>query len=461
MKHQTYIFFLFIFCLCSCKKFVDVGAPKNQIASAQVYTDDRTATSAITGIYSQMISSGGFVSGSQLSIGFLMGLSADELKDYSNGPDLAPFYTNAVIPTNAPLKNNLWQEGYKYIYDANSALDGLNQSASVTDATRSQLMGEAKFIRAFCHFYLVNLFGDVPLVLTTDYQANNIAPRTSKATVYDQIITDLQDAKKLLAHDYAFAGGERTRPNKYAAQALLARAYLYRQDWVNSEKEADSVIANGDQYTLLDDLNTVFLANSQEAIWQLQPVLPSLNTNEGQIFILSTAPTSAALSDNLLNAFEPGDNRRKNWIDSITISSTTYFYAYKYKVQSGIPVTEYSMVVRLGEQYLIRAEARAQRNNLDGAKADINMIRHRAGLPDVAGNDLPTMLQQIQHERQVELFTELGHRWFDLARTASLDSVMTVVSATKGSSWSAYRNIFPVPQTEIQNDINLHQNPGY
>ena len=171
------------------------------------------------------------------------------------------------------------------------------------------------------------------------------------------------------------------------------------------------------------------------------------------------------LSPSLLNSFETGDQRRINWVDSVTVSGITYYFPYKYKsATQGAPLTEYLMVLRLAEQYLIRAEAEAQLGNGNGVINDLNMIRTRAGLAGYAGaTDKASLLTAILHERQVELFTELGHRWLDLKRTGNIDAVMQSVTPLKanGSPWQSYQQLYPVWLQDIQRDNNLVQNPGY
>jgi hypothetical protein len=368
------------------------------------------------------------------------------------------FYLNSLKATNSTVLNSFWSEGYKYIYYANNLLQGIGNSANLLDSTKSQLDGEAKFIRAFCYFYLVNLFGDVPLILTTAYQSNSTAYRTSKIEVYKQIVTDLRDAQRELKDDYSISNNERTRPNKWAATALLARVFLFTGDWTNAEVEATSVINNSSTYSLLTDINESFLKNSQEAIWQLMPVIANQNTSEGVNFILTSTPNSVAISNSLLGAFEPGDIRKSNWIDSITTSGQTYYYPFKYKVKTASELTEYSMVLRLAEQYLIRAEARAQLNKISEAQVDLNIIRNRANLPNTSASDKASLLLAIEHERQVELFSEWGHRWFDLKRLNRADAVLLVI---KGSNWQSTDTLYPIPQMEISNDPNLTQNLGY
>ncbi len=121
------------------------------------------------------------------------------------------------------------------------------------------------------------------------------------------------------------------------------------------------------------------------------------------------------LSHSLLGSFEDNDERKSNWIDSVIVGSDTFYYPFKYKIaQFGDPVSEYLMVLRLSEQYLIRAEARANQGNLIGASEDLNLIRIRAGLTNTLAVSQQELISAIMHERQTELFTECGHRWFDL-----------------------------------------------
>jgi starch-binding outer membrane protein, SusD/RagB family len=373
----------------------------------------------------------------------------------------------------------VWNDFYSKIYTVNLALERLGGSTQLTESVKQQLMGEAKFLHAFLYFYLVNLYGDVPLALQTDYRINAKLQRTSKNLVYQQIIADLKDAQTLLTDNYFSADAktpttERLRPNKWTATALLARAYLYTSDWTNSEIQANSIISTNSKYDT-GSLNNVFLKSSKEAIWQLQPVNTAWNTEDAKVFIIPTAgPTSIStvsgypvyLSSQLLSAFEIADKRKINWIDSVTVgsgpASATYYYPYKYKSATlNAPVTEYTMVLRLGEQYLIRAEARAQLNKIAEGLSDLNVIRRRAGLPDAVASDQTTLLNLIYHERQVELFTEWGHRWLDLKRTGKVDEVMSSYAPQKGTTWSPNWALYPIPLYDITQNPNLTQNPGY
>jgi hypothetical protein len=311
----------------------------------------------------------------------------------------------------------------------------------------------------------------VPLVISTDYKLNFALSRSPKALVIQQIISDLKDAQNLLNTNYVDASiisttDERVRPNKWAATALLARTYLYIGDWANAEAQATNIISNTGTYNLVNDLNGVFLANSKEAIWQLQPVTAGENTQDAIIFVLTSGPNDGLnpvyLSSFLLQSFEVGDARFVKWIGIDSSTGTKYYYPFKYKqYQYGSPVTEYAMVFRLAEQYLIRAEAKAQQGNMLGAASDLNVIRSRAGLSNTSATTQSSLVTAILHERQVELFSEWGHRWLDLKRTGTADVVMSNVTPQKGGTWSSNWQLYPISIVELQNDINLVQNPGY
>jgi len=452
--------------LPSCKKFVDIDPPTTRLVGENVYAVDATAAGVLTGIYTGLNLSS--PASGQASISLKAGLSSDELTfhESSQNTKYEEFYLNAL---NA-LKSDpvLWSNSYKYINIANTALEGLNASTTLTPAVKQQLTGEALFIRAFLHFYLVNLFGDVPLVTTSDYRINNSISRSPKQAVYEQIIADLKTAQSLLSSNYRSASitsatPNRVRPNQSVASALLARVYLYLGDWTNAETESTKLITNTATYSLTA-LNDVFLTESPEAIWQLAGVDQNLNTLDGQLFILNAPPDfdhPVSLSDALMQTFEPSDERKNNWVGRFSDNGIDYYYPNKYKVSFGTPITEQLTVFRLGEQYLIRAEARAHLNKLPASRSDLNTIRTRAGLPPAAENNQQTLLQLIYHERQVELFSEWGHRWLDLKRTGNIDVVMSAATANKGGVWKSTAQLYPIPQSDIDRDPNLKQNPGY
>lgn len=462
-----FIFTISIF-IASCEKFVTVDPPTASLVSETVYTSNGTAAAAVTSIYSRLSSSG--LSTGNTSISMLTGVAADELIHYSSNLRLSQFYSNSLSSTDVYF----WPELYQQLYVTNAVLEGLERSSAVSNAIKQQLVGEARFIRAFLLFYATNLYGDVPLVTTTDYRVNNALSRSASSEVYDQIVADLTAAKDLLSDKYLSPTGtttnDRVRPNKSAAQAMLARVYLYTKKWSLAEANATAVINNTANYNLVTDLTKVFLTSSKEALWQLQPVVPGYNTQDAFYFVLTSIPGSerqpVSLRTNLVNSFEPADKRLTNWVANYkaTPTGTTYYYPFKYKVytvSSTQPVTEAVMVLRLAEQYLIRAEARAHQDNIFGALADLNAIRARAGLVGVSAPTQAATLTAIYRERQLEMFTEWGHRWFDLKRTLNIDAVMDTVTPSKGGVWKTTSQYLPIPNNELLINPKLTQNEGY
>lgn len=445
--------------LTSCEKFLEIDPPKTSLSGSTVFVSDATATAAVVGIYERMTElTDRFQSGTS-SVTLLTGLSSDEFYSVSTSSQQIEFYDNELLEDNN-IVSKFWADLYEDIYSANAVLEGLEQSQQVTPAVRQQLEGEVKLIRALSYFYLVNLFGNVPYTAETDYKKNSLASPTEKSEIYAHIIDDLKDAQNLMAENYVYY--ERVRPNRLTATALLARVYLYLEDWANAEAEATSVIDNS-LYEIGDDLNSTFLKESKEAIWQLQPVVPGYATYDGLSFIFSGVRRDVALSDEMLNAFETNDNRRTSWVGSRVISDVTYYYVYKYKVRilgnaTDLP-PEYLIVFRLAEQYLIRAEARAHQGEFLDSQEDLNVIRNRAGLPNTTASDEASLLQAIEQEKRIEFFGEWGHRWFDLKRTDRADAVLSTI---KGSNWQSTDVLFPLPQIEMTLNPNLKpQNSGY
>jgi hypothetical protein len=450
--------------MIACKKLVLIDPPTTQLVTTNVFTNNSTATAALTSIYAQM--------SSLSTISTLTGLSSDELTNYGVVP-YTSVYSNSLIASDGnTLSVFLWSPQYNYIYQANAVIEGLQNGNGISASVKQQLIGEAEFIRAFWHFYLVNLYGNIPIVTSTDYTVNIKAIRSSKADVYKQITADLSSAFDLLSTNYVDATNnptsERVRPTKWAAAALLARAYLYTQDYEKAITQASIVINNTANFTLLADLNEVFLKNSRESIWQIMPpATRGYNTDEGSSFILTAPPNTSngvSLSSQLMNAFELGDKRKANWvgafIDTVSSPNITYYYPFKYKVQTGSTISEYSTILRLAEQYLIRAEAATNIGKLSDAITDLNIIRNRAGLNNTNVLTKEALNSAIQHERQVELFTE-GQRWIDLKRTGNIDNVMKTICPLKGGIWSSYKQLYPIPPADITNSANLKQNAGY
>lgn len=450
--------------LISCEDFLEIEAPGHKMISEVVFEKDETAISAMKGIYNQLFGAA-FSGGGFDSTTVLAGLSADVLTTIrSTSYPYVEFDQLEILPDNF-RNQNLWSSAYNIIYLTNSLLEGIDKSNNISDDVYTQLKGEASFVRAFTYFYLVNLYGDVPLILSTNYQDNAIAVRNSKEEIYEQILADLQTSEALLKEFYL--SEERTEINRFTVAAMLARVQLYLGNWEEAERLSSEVIAQNGTYEILDNLNEVFLANSKEAIWQLSPEgrgSVSTHTNEGSVLIIDPILSFAAqikLEPTFVDDFESTDKRLLYWVDFD--NNLGDHFAHKYKIRSSrdLPIEEYSMVLRLAEQYLIRAEARTRLDNIIGAVADIDVIRERAGLNLISElNPQPgkeQVLEMILEERKVELFAEWGHRWLDLKRTGVVRDFLSDYTPNFQESDLMY----PIPEAELMKNPNLQQNPGY
>lgn len=452
------------FILLSCEDLVEVGAPDNKLVQEVVFNSDATAESAMMGIYNQLFLAA-FSSGQTSSVTLLSGLSADNIRNiHTTNVVRVQFEQNELVPDN-DSNLNIWSSAYNTIYMTNALLEGLSNSEEISQDLKIRLEGEARFVRAFTYFYLVNLYGDIPLVLSTNYRENQLAVRNPTADLYSQIVDDLQLAMDLLSADYI--NKDRTQVNKYAATALLARVYLYLEDWEQAEMLSAEVINETSTYGLLNEINDVFLANSKEAIWQISPIGGGglvTHTNEGNIFIIDPIFSFLAgfqLEEDFVNSFEVADRRFINWIGYHQGKSAYFTHKYKIRNSSDFPIVEYSMVLRLAEQYLIRAEARARKGDLSGSIGDLDVIRERAGVASISESD-PDVSQEelldiILEERRKELFAEWGHRWLDLKRTGRAGEVLGV----NNPLWEPTDLLYPIPTEERMKNPNLGQNPGY
>ncbi|MBV4358778.1 RagB/SusD family nutrient uptake outer membrane protein [Pinibacter aurantiacus] len=437
----------------ACKKFVTIDPPIDQVVNPEPFTNDASATSTITGIYSEMMNNAGQFS--TASTTFYAGMYADELYYYSPGVQDEFVAGDLSQVSHDVINSNFWQPMYKYIYAANLALEQLRLSTMLTAPVKQRLTGEALFIRVFCYHYLTNLFGDVPLVLGSAYTENMSLPRTPQAAVLARMSQDIATAIELLPDDYP--EGDRTRPNKWSAKALQSRMALYAKDYTKAASVAGELI-NNNLFVLEADCKNSFLKASKEAIWQLQPVRPSYNTTEGNLILPASNATqpSYLVTSYLLNAFQVGDKRKDGWLNARVYNNRTLYYPYKYKIRMNQTVFEFYVVERLAEQYLIRAEANTRLGNIAEAIQDINAIRTRAGLPPTTASDEQSLISAIEQERRIELCFEWGHRWFDLKRTRQTD-----VLAPIKTDWSAKDTLWPIPIRQINLNPALTQNSGY
>ena len=448
----TYIFSFFLLLgITSCDDALDVDLPSNQLSSETVYASDPTAEAAVNGIYQSMVTDFFYN-----RVHSLLGQTADELVPRTG---IANLYSSNEIPETDGTINTNWSELYKTIYNANNVIEGVSKSTSLSAVKSRQWIAEAKFLRAYSYFYLTNLWGNVPLVLTTNVDVSALLPQSSQENVYTQILLDLTDASKDLPTDYKNYDEERIRATKWAAEALLARVNLYLGRWSDAATHATTVINQTSTYKIITDLgddNSPFITDNDEAILQI-PYFNVSYTYEGSS-VFTTGGTFLLRKGNSL--FETGDARKTNWTVDIRDRAGVFLGIAPHKYQNGFgdsPV-ERSTVLRLAELYLIRAEARVRSNDITGAQQDINVIRNRALLGNTSLTDTNQLLDLIALERQREFFAENGHRWLDLKRTGKLDETLSVLS---DKIWKSTDNLYPIPEPAIRSNPFLTQNSGY
>lgn len=444
---------LLILCT-SCEGFTDVEPPNNQLTGPVVFEDAATVEAAFAHIYSELRQTA-FTNGTTSGLSYLLGHYTDELNLYNPSfQSIQVYEENDVLPTDGYVQG-FWSSGYNLIHASNSILEGVGTSSSLSLEDQEHFMGEAYFLRAFVHFYLTSLFGDIPYVERTDYRANRELGRMEGTLVYQKIIDDLQRARDLMAKDT----GTSFRPNHWVASALLARVYLYQGDWSLALEQAQYVIENGG-YQLHADLGQVFSIHSLETLWQLDPGIAGVNTEEAFTFVFTDGPPPySALSNDLVESFEEGDERLSNWVGSVSEGDGIWYHPFKYKLNTNTATTEEcSVIFRLAELHLIVAEAAAQLGDTALALDHMNILRERADLPAIVSMDQASVLDAIQRERRVELFTEHGHRFFDLKRTGRIDGTL----APTKPNWQGTDILLPVPESELLLNPKLEpQNEGY
>ncbi|WP_316817102.1 RagB/SusD family nutrient uptake outer membrane protein [Pedobacter nyackensis] len=467
MKKLFYMVALSSLTLLSCSKFLEIDLPNDKQTSESVFSSNETAQAATVGIYARSMRFGNsyFNGITTISTGLLAGeilpknLVADNMTPYLYN-DMRSDLSNVSL---------LWAAPYEIIYHCNLVIEKLVQSDAVSADLKQRLIAEAKFFRALHYFYLINVYGEVPLALTSDYQTNAILPKSKASEVYAAIINDLEQAEQNLSDDYYSA--ERIRANKWAAKALLARVHLYLENWTEAERYAREVIGHTSQYKLAANANDAFLNSNNEAIFQLSTANNNtVNCYDGSIFLYvnNTKNPDYYIREGLLDVLtlDPKDER-KNWALAQTATDgTTYHLLNKYKVRAGVANAkkiEHLTLLRLGEQYLILAEALAhQSGKLIEAVENIDIIRVRAKVDPLKAPGVTytqdQVLDMVMDERQKELCFELGHRWFDLNRTGRAAAYFATFPE---KNWQPTDRFFPIPAEEVLDNPFLKQNPGY
>lgn len=452
--------------ITGCEDRLDV-TPEDQVASGTVFNSLATINGAVVGIYSKN-QSGDLNGMAQLMSDFM----ADDVTFVGSFTSLQEIDQFQTLATNTSI-DNIWLDGYELIGAANNVIENLpmvTDVPGVDDALKAQYIGEAKFLRALTYFQLVNLFAQpyqvsqgtnlgVPLVLQP-FEGGDISgfqlERSTVNEVHNQIEQDLLDAIATLPADNG------VRAESDAAKALLARLYLYREQWAQAATAADEVIASGN-YTLASDYD--FYDDNPSSPENIFVVVntpsdgPQETAGSDEVYVNFYNPApggrgDAPFSQELIDAFaaEPGDRRFAELAQAASdAGGNSTFFTTKYP--DVVNNASDGMVLRITEMYLIRAEANLRNGSSvgDSPLNDLNLLRSRAGLGALASADLDAVLL----ERRKELCFE-GHRRMDLLR----NNRNLRPGGGPESAPGADKVIFPIVEDETTNNPNITQNPG-
>lgn len=463
--------------LNSCKDFL-VLSPEYQINEINYYQSESDYETAVIGIYNSMQSL-------HNNILYLTELTTDNGDvTYQSAPnDQMDLDQMTVSPSNS-MVNYAWRYCYTIIANSNNILDRIND-INMNENKRSQFKGEALFLRAYSYFYLVRLFGEVPIVdvafRSPDQISNFDMTRKPISEVYSLIEGDLKSSATFLKD---VTGMSKGRASSGAAKTLLGKVYLTKAEYVNATTVLKEVI-DMNTYSLVSNYKSMFdgtKEESGESIFEIE--YQSGNIGEGNYFSSLFTPYLFNMSlfpNNMLgngyiiptmdlyNAYEKADLRKAASIgDSIKMTTGEYEktkYGLKFvdltvgvQNDGGINFT----VLRYADVLLMYAEALNETGKTTDALTNLNIVRTRAGLSSLSGLSKSDFTLALEKERRVEFLDE-GQRWFDLIRTGRAKTVLNAYYASKGLSYTVDDRdlLMPIPQTEIDIDPRLTQNEGY
>lgn len=506
-KQNLYIAFTILVTISftGCKKFLDV-TPQVELTTGNAYKSARDAESALAGIYFNFMSTNYW----QWEYGLLAEIRSDNAYGGGSGDVQQTQLDQLTVPSGSGLAARNWAELYRAIGVANVLLEKINgiTDPELTATRRSQIIGEALFLRAFNYYQLVNEFGGLPLEVnsnTSDPDKIRI-PRSTEAETYNFIIKDLETALVNLPDTYGSDPSvNKVRATRGAVNALLAKAWAQRKDRDYNKvfKYCNDVINSPAAYKLLDSYAQVFDgANylNSESILEI-PFIKGDASGHSNWGIELNLPTFAngevdpgeyqrycVPSVNLVNAYNSeGDVIRFNtniifknvpWTDEnwnpCNDPNVKVPFAYKQHDPNYYASGDHTYLLRLSDIILLKAEAQNELNDLNEAKKTVNIIRHRVSLGDVVANDKEEMRNKILLERRLELAFE-GHRWDDLVRSGKLVTVMNNLNEVRytcaGGNTSnpipviynvtSQKELMPIPQAEIDVNPRLKQNSGY
>ena len=407
-------------------------------------------------------------------------------------PDINNYFSYQVAGTGY-IGNEFWNGFYNEINLCNQVLEHVDTMAVVPATTKQQYMAEAKFLRALSYFRLVRAFGRIPLVLRVPKTPKEMSPtQVEPGVVFAAIEKDLTEAAGVLP-DVA-SKTVQGRATKGACLALHARAALYQKKWADVKNLTEEIIASG-TYSL-SDYTTMFYLEGElcsESIFEIQSDYVPSDEASGVGWSSQWSSTQIdwllfSVSDNLINAYEPGDRRKDATIlDPLKTYSQTYngvtytdgpaalsflgVTGLKFNLKAWVPRVlairsgqaagseQNVRVIRYAEVLLMNAEANNELGNGSNAITNLNKIRARAGLDATSASSQSDLRAAILKERRVEFALEgTGDgRYWDLIRTGNAETVL----GARG--WTAHKNeVWPIPyeQINLSNGV-LKQNPGY
>lgn len=454
MKTNTLIISIFLLIVSSCERSIDADFPNTQIDITQVFENVSTADGALSNLYAEM-QTFSVLNGGTAGTGALLGSYADDLTCYmvaSSGgaPDI---FNNQQLSSNSIVKN-LWSNAYKQIYLSNSIIKGVDASTGISIKDKNRLKGESLFLRSVIYFYLTQMFGNVPYTTTTDYTINQQIGKMEESEVLDLIQNDLSLSIDLLEDSYRHV--DRIYPNRKAAEMLKAIIYMQQSKWPEAERMLKN-IKNSSLYLWEPDVSKTFKKMGKHILWQFKPLQANQPTPEASMYYFTTAvPNGYALSNSLINSFEPTDLRLQKWITKITINQNVFYRCNKY-VNTVNNTDEYSIVFRLEEIYLLLAESLVRQNRREEALPLINMVRQKAGNTNLGLLSNDQILEELLNENRREFFAEKGNRFLTLKRFGKLDHLRAVKP-----NWQSFHKLWPLPLTDLLLNPNLNpQNAGY
>ncbi|WP_190809558.1 RagB/SusD family nutrient uptake outer membrane protein [Flagellimonas sp. S3867] len=465
----TFLIVIVFLGLFSCEDELDI-VPITEKASNNFYSNEQELESAVTGVYAQL-QNGGLYGLDLIGVGEI---SAEDSFEEIAANDGGRFGQLDDFSTNAgnDLVGDIWRESFKGIQRANTVLNRITDIEYEDSSLKTNRIGEMKFIRALLYFNLVRLYGDVPLVTTETESPFDFfgQGRTAMAEVYTQIETDLNDAIQDLP--VAKASG---KPARGAAQALLGDVQLTQGNFSSALTNLEAVV-NSAEYALAGTTSEIFgVANegNSEILFEVQfasgfNVDGQLEGSPAGSQFRPSGTTANAKGHNLptqafIDSFEAGDTRLSDYV-AVDPGANPFYFSTKYEVSATGADDGGSdhLIIRYSDVILKYAEALNENSQTAEAIIQLNAIRSRAGLAATTATTQAEVRAAIRQERRFEFIGE-GHRWFDLKRYGTAVAVMNAFFGSTGSIVTIDANnlVLPIPQSQLDTDSSITQNPGY